>query len=206
MEIEKTPPKMSKKLWNLVRIVVYMMRKSISKSKLMLDDLDSLTKRAKIASKAIGNYLVIHHHQYRRHSALSCRSDDVLSSFISPREYEFSCSNSPAYHSTRKNRHHRYDHRFHRQAEEIHVLQRAFDVSGLRDHDADQYPGLGNSPLVVSVRQLRVTDSPFANDQAEENHQVDRDAEKFINRFYKDLRNQRRIAAFHESPPSYHIM
>lgn len=190
MEIEKTPPKMAKKMWNLVRIMLYMMRKGISKKL----DLDFLIKRGKIASKAIGDLMIQHHHH---HYTLSCRyEEDVLSSFISPREYEFSCSNSPAYpyhHSIRKSQHYRpkCDHRLHKV---LDMLDHEYPVMGL--------PGLGNSPL---VRQLRVTDSPFAvNDQTEEIHQVDKDAERFIKRFYKDLRNQRRIAAL-ESPSSYHM-
>ncbi|XP_075511382.1 uncharacterized protein LOC142547146 [Primulina tabacum] len=202
---------MAKKMWNLVRMMLYMMRKSISKSKLMLD-LDFLVNRGKIASKAIGDLMIQNHHNHQCYSnlSLSCRSeDDILSSFISPREYEFSCSNSPAYpyhHSRRKSHHYRpkYDHRFHRgQGEEIDVLHKVFDIL---DHSHEYpvmgLPGLGNSPL---VRQLRVTDSPFAlNDHSEENHQVDKDAEKFIKSFYKDLRNQRRIAAL-ESPRCYHM-
>lgn len=153
---------------------------------------------------------MIQHHRHHYYSTLSCRYDeDVLSSFISPREYEFSCSNSPAYpyhHSRRKNQHYRpkYDHRFHRgKGEEIVLHKVVFDIlDHTHEYPVTGLPGLGNSPL---VRQLRVTDSPFSvNDHTEENHQVDKDAEKFIERFYKDLRNQRRIAAL-ESPLSYHM-
>lgn len=63
-------------------------------------------------------------------------------------------------------------------------------------------PGFGCSPL---VRQLRVSDSPFPLQDAEENnHQVDKDAEEFINKFYKNLKQQKRMAAL-ESPSPYHI-
>ena len=50
-------------------------------------------------------------------------------------------------------------------------------------------PGFGRSPM---VRQLRVTDSPFPLMEAEEdrNHQVDKAAEEFIKRFYKELKKQ----------------
>ncbi|KAL0333856.1 UNVERIFIED_CONTAM: hypothetical protein Sangu_1541800 [Sesamum angustifolium] len=159
-------PEIAKKLWNIVRIVFYMMRKSLAKSKIMLD-LHMLLKRGKLASKAaIGNLMLHHNHNY--YSALTCRSNDVTTSFVSPREYEFSCSNSPAYGPSKRrnhvNRHHQPDH----------------DL------------------------KLRVTDSPFPVKDPEENHQVDRDCEEFIKKFYKDLKNQKRIAAL-ESPSPYHI-
>lgn len=62
-------------------------------------------------------------------------------------------------------------------------------------------PGFGHSP---AVRQLRVTDSPFPVKDNEENPQVDKDAEEFIKKFYKDLKQQRRVAAL-DSPSPYHI-
>ncbi|KAI3447027.1 hypothetical protein Pfo_003692 [Paulownia fortunei] len=200
MEIEKSPPEIAKKLWNIVRIVFYMMRKSIAKSKIMVD-LHMLLKRGKLASKAIGNLMLHHHHNY--YSALTCRSNDINMSFVSPREYEFSCSNSPvypSYHSKRKNNHHRH------QAEEHKVMHKVFDILNRYDvveaSPLTTLPGFGHSPM---VRQLRVTDSPFMNKDAEDqNHQVDKDAEEFIKKFYKDLKNQKRIAAL-ESPSPYHL-
>ncbi|MBA0779367.1 hypothetical protein Gotri_003623, partial [Gossypium trilobum] len=49
-------------------------------------------------------------------------------------------------------------------------------------------PGFGQTPL---ARQLRITDSPFPlRDVDEDNGYVDKAAEDFINRFYKDLRQQ----------------
>ncbi|KZV21638.1 hypothetical protein F511_17663 [Dorcoceras hygrometricum] len=185
MEIEKAPPKMAKKLWNLMRIGFYMMRKGISKSKLNMLDLHLLIKQGKIARKAIGNLMLQHHY-----STLSCRSDDVVSSFISPREYEFSCSNSPAYpcrHSRRKNI-------------QEHAHRPKYDML-----DHNEYPAIMGFPNSPPVRRLRVTDSPFSvDDHVEGSHQVDRDAEKFIKRSTRSLRYQSRIAAF-QSPPSHHL-
>jgi len=48
-------------------------------------------------------------------------------------------------------------------------------------------PGFGRSPM---VRQLRVTDSPFPLREDDEDNQVDKAAEDFINRFYSQLRKQ----------------
>ncbi|KAL0315685.1 UNVERIFIED_CONTAM: hypothetical protein Sradi_5446700 [Sesamum radiatum] len=199
MEMEKSPPEIAKKLWNIVRIVFYMMRKSLAKSKIMLD-LHMLLKRGKLASKAaIGNLMLHHHHNHNYYSALTCRSNDVTTSFISPREYEFSCSNSPAYGPSKRrnhvNRHHQPDH-------DLKVMHKVFDILNRYDVvEASPLPGFGRSPV---GRQLRVTDSPFPVKDPEENHQVDRDCEEFIKKFYKDLKNQKRIAAL-ESPSPYHI-
>ncbi|CAI9759008.1 unnamed protein product [Fraxinus pennsylvanica] len=158
-------------------------------------DLHMLLKRGKIA---IDNLLLHHHHHY--YAALTCRSNDVNMSFVTPREYEFSCSNTLVYHSKSKNRHQRR----HDRVEKINVV--VFDM--LNHYDAVELsplttlPGFGVSPV---VRQLRVTDSPFSlKDTEEYNYQVDKDAEEFIKKFYKDLKNEKRIAAL-ESPSPNHI-
>ncbi|KAJ6354485.1 hypothetical protein OIU77_005152, partial [Salix suchowensis] len=65
-------------------------KKGVLKSKVMLD-LHFLMKRGKILGKALNEIIV------QQHNTLSCISQDVHMSFISPREYEFSCSGSPAY-------------------------------------------------------------------------------------------------------------
>ncbi|KAF2285227.1 hypothetical protein GH714_039053 [Hevea brasiliensis] len=56
-------------------------------------------------------------------------------------------------------------------------------------------PGFGKSPI---VRQLRITDSPFPL-KDEGDSQVDKAAEEFIKKFYKDLKLQKTSSAF-ESP------
>ncbi|KAI3443730.1 hypothetical protein Pfo_000395 [Paulownia fortunei] len=181
MEIEKSPQEIAKEFWSIVRTAFYMMRKSLSKSKLVLH-LHMLLKRGKVASKAIGNLILTHNHNY--YSTLTCRSNDVNKSFLSPQEYEFSCSNSPVYSSylsKRKNHHLHRRRQGHYQEEELNVVQNMLDV-----------------------RQLRVTDSPFPLKDTEEHHQVDKDAEEFIKKFYKDLKDQKRIAAL-ESPSPYHM-
>ncbi|KAL2534247.1 hypothetical protein Adt_07598 [Abeliophyllum distichum] len=190
MEIEPASPPavIAKKLWNIIRTVFYTMRKGISKSKLMFD-LHMMLKRFKIASKDIGN-LRLHHNYY---STFTCRSDDVLTSFISPREYEFSCSNSPVIKPKSR----------YKVAEEKHLVRKVFDILNQESSPLMTLPGFGNTPL---VRQLRVTDSPFPLQDAEENNQqVDKDAEEFINKFYKNLKQQKKMAAALESASPYHI-
>ncbi|PRQ46675.1 hypothetical protein RchiOBHm_Chr2g0091581 [Rosa chinensis] len=80
MEVEPSPPVVAKKLWNLVRIVFFMLRKGLTKSKLLVD-LHLMLKRGKLASKAIANNLIMLHHS--SNSAFSCRSNDAVS-FVTP--------------------------------------------------------------------------------------------------------------------------
>ncbi|THG18327.1 uncharacterized protein LOC114264316 [Camellia sinensis] len=190
MEMEPSPPMIAKKLWNIARIVFFMLRKGISESKLMVD-LHMLFKRSKVAGKALGN-LMLHHH-----STLSCRSNDIHLSFVSPREYEFSCSNSPAYPSYNSRRKH------NRHADDLNIVSKVFEILNKEMPEASPLvlPGFGRTPM---VRQLRVTDSPFPIKDGDDNTQVDMAAEEFINKFYKDLKYQKRMAAL-ASPSPYHI-
>lgn len=217
MEIEPTkPPVVAKKLWKIVRIVFFMIKAGISKSKIMVDFHLMLKRGNKLAGKAIGN-LIFHNHL----SSLSCRSNDAHLSFISPKEYEFSCSNSPAFnfsypfsnYSHNKRKHHNYH--LQKAAKAYHyddvatvqAVQRVLEMLNTSDNNHAvasaapsplvTLPGFGRSPL---VRQLRITDSPFPL-KDEGDGQVDKAAEDFIKKFYKDLMLQKSMAAF-ESP--YH--
>ncbi|KAA8534919.1 hypothetical protein F0562_029865 [Nyssa sinensis] len=145
MEMEPSPQVIAKKLGNIARIVFYMLRRSISKSKLMVD-LHMMVKRGKIAGKAITNYLILHHHHY---SAFTCRSNDVHLSFVSPREYEFSCSNSPVYPSYHTKGRHHHHRRHHHPADDINVIQKAFEILNNEKPEASPLalPGFGRTPL-----------------------------------------------------------
>ncbi|XWS17327.1 hypothetical protein CRYUN_Cryun33cG0057800 [Craigia yunnanensis] len=211
MEMEASPPIVAKKLWNIVRIVFFMLKTGISKSKIMVD-LHFMLKKGKYnAGKAISN-LVFHHKVHDHLSSLSCRSNDAHLSFISPKEYEFSCSNSPAFYPfyAYKRKHHNqhfYNSRHHfgkssnyryDDVTTVAALQKVLEM--LNNEAAVEaspmvLPGFGRSPM---VRQLRVTDSPFPL-KDEGDSQVDKAAEEFINKFYKDLKLQKRMSAF-ESP------
>lgn len=59
-------------------------------------------------------------------------------------------------------------------------------------------PGFGRSPI---GRQLRVTDSPFPlKDEGGGDGKVDKAADEFISRFYKDLKSQKISMSGFESP------
>ncbi|XP_022153652.1 uncharacterized protein LOC111021106 [Momordica charantia] len=196
--MEQNLPAISKRIWNMVRIAYFMLRKGISKSKLMADLTNLMSKRRKIAGKAIKN-LMFHHHHDGGAGGFSVapfrRSGRHLSS-----DYEFSCSNSPAFPSFQyyfnKRRHFFACAHAPSTLEDDVAAMNAFkavlevlnnDVAAV-DAASPALPGFGRSPM---VRQLRVTDSPFPVAGAgDEDSHVDKAAEEFINRFYKELRSQ----------------
>ncbi|KAK7251531.1 hypothetical protein RIF29_34820 [Crotalaria pallida] len=212
MEIEPSQPMVAKKLWNIVRVLFFMLRKGIAKSKITLE-FNLMLKRGKLAGKALVNSLMLHHHHLL--AAFACRHHhDTNLSFISPREYEFSCSNSPAlpFHHPIKRKHHHHHHvsRFFKssscQYDDVSTLSAVQKVLEMLNNNekVEASPmvttlpgfGFGKSPM---VRQLRVTDSPFPlKDDGDDNSQVDMAAEEFIKRFYKELNLQKRMAI--ESP------
>lgn len=198
--MENNLPVIAKRIWS----IVFMLRKGISKRKLLVE-LNMMMKRGKIASKALGN-LMFHSHHFSGSTSSrrgSGNHDHPNLSFAAQREYEFSCSNTPAYPfpSLTKCRH--QAHNFFACAHAPATLDD--DVAGanalkavmeMLNNDvahvdaSPALPGFGRSPM---VRQLRITDSPFPLRNVDEDTHVDEAAEEFIKRFYKDLRSQGRV-------------
>ncbi|KAG6395779.1 hypothetical protein SASPL_141905 [Salvia splendens] len=167
-------PIIAKKFWSVVRVLYFMLRKGISKAKL-LSDLSTMLKRGKIAGKAAIHNLIFHHAAAVTAAASSRRRDPI-------NEYEFSCSSSPAFAFPS----------FHRgngkppqiDAEMLAAALEVFSSAAA----SPALPGFGPSPM---VRQLRITDSPFPMcDAADDNQHVDEAAERFIVKFYSDLKRQ----------------
>lgn len=202
--MESNLPVITKKVWSMVRVVFFMLRKGISKGKLMMDLNMILKRRSKLAGKAIAN-LMFHHHHHHGGSASSRRPHDSHQQFSAQREYEFSCSNTPNYFfpiggSKRHNRHH---NNFFACAHApptadddvvtVNAVKAVLEMLNTNEQAmveaSPALPGFGKSPM---VRQLRVTDSPFPlRDAADDkDNQVDKAAEEFIKRFYKELRKQ----------------
>ncbi|WOL08212.1 hypothetical protein Cni_G16964 [Canna indica] len=201
-------PSLAKKLWHMIRAAYYMLRKGFCKHKLMMD-LHLLLKRGKLAGKAIGNFVTFHHHDHRigaGNSAFSCRFMDPNLAFDVPKEFEFSCSNTPSYPSfllglsgKRKNRrrHDGFDLDVAALVRELETLSAEMpDVaeSALASPSPAMMWSVGKSP---AVRQLRITDSPFPTKEEEgeivDGGRVDRQAEEFIKRFYEQLRLQQSV-------------
>ncbi|KAK7294251.1 hypothetical protein RJT34_17138 [Clitoria ternatea] len=195
--MESNVPLVAKKVWHIIRVAFYMLRKGISKGKLMMDLNLILKRRGKLAGKAIANLMHHHHHHH----------DDSQLQFSAAREYEFSCSNTPTNFFTglggsgNNNKRHRHSHLFtcaHAPAtrdDDVVTVNAVKAVLEMINNEgvveaSPALPGFGRSPM---VRQLRVTDSPFplrGMDDDDKDNQVDKAAEEFIKRFYKDLRKQ----------------
>ena len=195
MEIETNQPMIvTKKVWNTLRIILFMITKNIAKSK-MVAELNLLLKRSKIAAiKAISNTLSFRHHS--------------PASFVSPHDYEFSCSNSPAvikFHNKNKN-HHRGRHQRVQYNGDVSTIQKVLEIlneidaasSSLSPSPLVAFPGFGKSPI---EKKIRVTDSPFPlkEEEGDDHSHVDVAAEEFIKRFYKNLNLQQNLAAI-QSP------
>jgi hypothetical protein len=181
----------------MVRVVFFMLRKGISKGKLMMDLNMMLKRRSKLAGKAIAN-LMFHHHSHHNNSGST--SSHRSHQFTASREYEFSCSNTPHHFFPIGKRHRSHNNFFTcahvspTQDDDVATMSAMKAVLEMLNNDqtiveaSPALPEFGRSPM---VRQLRVTDSPFPlkNDDEKDN-QVDKAAEDFINRFYSQLRRQ----------------
>lgn len=162
-------------------MVILMIQKGVIKSKVMFD-LDFIMKRGKILGKALN----------QQYSALTCRSSrDMHASFVCPRDYEFSCSNSPAipFHLIARRR---GRGRFPYGSRVVAAGMDVYDLGAA----AVESVVAEDSPLVGPVkRRVRVTDSPFPLKDDDVDCHVDKQAEEFIERFYMQLRLQKSKAA-----------
>ncbi|KAM0066021.1 hypothetical protein Hdeb2414_s0002g00044051 [Helianthus debilis subsp. tardiflorus] len=148
---------MAKKLWSLMRVLFFMLKKGISKAKIFAD-LNMMIKHGKITEKSL------------------------------PGEYEFSCSNTPSYplklFSNKKNKHKHPQCDMTPLDENNDIFINAKILKTL-----EMLTSATASP-VFGKSQLRIMDSPFSLSNGEEDGQVDEAADKFIMRFYSDLRRQ----------------
>ncbi|XP_047076732.1 uncharacterized protein LOC124686893 [Lolium rigidum] len=177
------PKSVARRLWRVVRAVLFMLRRGVLPTgRKLAMDLSLLLRRGKIAGKALGGLVSFHHPR-----AAAARSSSAAAT---PRSDE-----DAWYYGN-------YD-----AADVAKVFEMLNDGGHLFDDDAL----LAVAPATAtpspaprySSRKLRVTDSPFAtsdSDSASEQQQVDRKADEFIRRFYDQLRAQRSRAA---TPDSY---
>ncbi|KAH7565301.1 hypothetical protein ACOSP7_020387 [Xanthoceras sorbifolium] len=190
-----------KRIWSIARAVFFMLRKGLSKK--ILVDLNMMLKRGKIAGKALGKLMHSHHHHSHSHS-----HSRRVSSHVGPHEYEFSCSNTPAYtfpsigHLTKRKlinsnffgcAHAPPTLEDDAPASAVNAMKAVLEILNNNEMVAVEaspaLPGFGRSPF---VRQLRITDSPFPlRDVDEDNGFVDKAAEEFIEKFYRELRKQK---------------
>ncbi|PWA41143.1 hypothetical protein CTI12_AA556370 [Artemisia annua] len=176
--MEQNLPVFTNKVMKFVRVLYFMLRKGISKSKLLFD-LNRMMKRGKIASKSLHN-LMFHNHHHHNNWATNFETNV----YPPPGEYEFSFSNSPSTNNHPFSLFHKKHHSNNRETDALDMMAvnaavlKAMEI--IRSENASPaLPGFGRSPL---VRQLRVTDSPFPLSSVDEDsHVVDEAAEQFIN-------------------------
>ncbi|OIT20475.1 PREDICTED: uncharacterized protein LOC109220111 [Nicotiana attenuata] len=76
--MEQNLPVIAKKLWKIVRVAFFMLRKGISKQKLMLD-IKLMVKRSKIGScKSAVQNLMFHNKRNKHTTTLSANENDVV--------------------------------------------------------------------------------------------------------------------------------
>ena len=169
------PPLVAEKVFKTVRFIGFFIQNGVSKSKVVVHDMQDVMKRGKNIGKAL-NDVVARHHQ-----ALTCRPRDAHVAFVSPLEYQFSCSGSPprlSSHAGRRN-----------------LSQASPAVRRSPAHRAVRMCRGGDGGADGTIhRRVKITGSAasmFNVDRAEKDFHVDEAAEEFIARFYRDLRLQK---------------
>ncbi|KAI3983726.1 hypothetical protein MKX01_001130 [Papaver californicum] len=208
MESKPSTRIVAKRVWKkMMKIVFYMIRKGISKNNkfFMIQLQNIISKRGKIASKVIEN--TVFNHQ-------NSNQDSQVSSYKVPRHYEFSCSNSPAavYMSSNNSKQKNRNGKISFSEEDIITVNAVQKLLEMLNNEvmtenggstilSPHLPGFGFG-RTPTVRQLRITDSPFPLKDSvvdEGECQVDEDAEEFIENFYAQLRLQKSKCAREDS-------
>ncbi|CAN6349406.1 unnamed protein product [Urochloa humidicola] len=223
MDLARTParrpvePGLARRLWHVVLAVCHMVRRGLSRKRIMMD-VHLLLGRGKLAGRALRGLLAHPAGHGHLTSYGGASSSSSLASFYGhPREVEFSCTTTPAY------THHglfpfskggRGGARGEYGGLDAAAVARAFEMlsaeveaGGGGGTPASAAGGGGGvlatatpSPMVAwilgrspaGVRPLRVTDSPFpaVPEDGRCNDRVDAEADDFIRKFYEQLRLQ----------------
>ncbi|PON47422.1 Avr9/Cf-9 rapidly elicited protein [Trema orientale] len=201
-----SPPLISRKLSNVVRLIMFTIQKGVStkRKRLMMmmnmiptdhhNILHVMMERGKVLGKSFNDLMI------RHNTALGCSSHDVRMSFVSPREYEFSCSSTPPHRSMHPSR-----LASSRKKPGRYVNGRGGgryynnDNSNCNKHvDVGYYKQYysSNHDDVVSVissvkSSLRGGGGGGSTTGGDEEFHVDKAAEEFIERFYRELMLQK---------------
>ncbi|XP_057440545.1 uncharacterized protein LOC130732536 [Lotus japonicus] len=193
----------AKRLWNVLRITFFMIRKGLISKRKMNMHMNLMMKKGKLLRKSLSNLMPSHHQQQQQHH----------SSY-----YEFSCSNSPnpVFFHMPKRKHHRFNFPCIQAPEEFEEGSQLY-LSPLKVENDDVPKDVAVVPpktpeYTFNFRfdatefapgeRKSITLSPFSvrvsNYSAlEENEEVgsglvDDQAEDFIRRFYEQLKTQSR--------------
>ncbi|XP_062232487.1 uncharacterized protein LOC133929718 [Phragmites australis] len=216
MDLAKTParrpmePGLGRRLWHVVLAVCHMLRRGLSRKRIMMD-VHLLLGRSKLAGRALRGLLA--HPAGHGHGQLAANGTSASSSLASfyghPREVEFSCTTTPSYPHyglfTFKGR--GRGARGEYGGLDAAAVARAFEMLSAEVEAGGGTPAVAASaatatpsPMVAwilgrspaGVRPLRVTDSPFPAMPEDScgNERVDAEADDFIRKFYEQLRMQ----------------
>ncbi|CAL4896195.1 unnamed protein product [Urochloa decumbens] len=225
MDLATTPARrpmeagLARRLWHVVLAVCHMVRRGLSRKRIMMD-VHLLLGRGKLAGRALRGLLAHpagHGHltSYGGGASSRASSSSSLASFYGhPREVEFSCTTTPAAYA-----HHYGLFPFNKGGRggrgargeygglDAAAVARAFEMLSAEVEGTPASVSVGGglatatpSPMVAwilgrspaGVRPLRVTDSPFPAVPEDGccNDRVDAEADDFIRKFYEQLRLQ----------------
>ncbi|GJU83040.1 hypothetical protein Tco_1285405 [Tanacetum coccineum] len=169
--MEQNLPIITKKLWRLMRVMFFMLKKGISKAKIMAD-LNMMMKRGKIAGKPTS----------------SCN------------EYEFSCRNTPRHPLALFSSHKKHKNSRHHLATSNPPLAIDYsddiviNAAVLKALDILKSATMTSPPLLEFGspldEKMMITNSPYLVTKGGEDDRVDEAAEEFIRRFYNDRRRE----------------
>jgi hypothetical protein len=165
--MENQPTVVIEKVTKTVRLIGFLIQNGVSKSNRVMQDMQEVMKRGKNIGKALNNVMVKHH------EALTCRPRDADMYFVSPLEYQFSCSSSPPRLSRA-------------------VSSRRKLLSPAKEHGRRQ-PKLCRRDINEGRRAKMTT-----VEIEEEEFHVDKAAEEFIDKFYRELRLQKWLDHHHQ--------
>ncbi|KAK9069744.1 hypothetical protein SSX86_010138 [Deinandra increscens subsp. villosa] len=150
--MEQNQPILAKKLWSLMRVMFFLLKKNISKTKFFSDLNTMLSKRSKIAGKSLHN-LLFHHHHHHHPSAVHRHPHHLPFPTPPPSDDdddEFSCTTTPQNPLSIISPSHK-NHRTHASPPCVDNIVEMLTTA------AAASPGFGVG------KELRITDSPLSN-------------------------------------------
>ncbi|KAG4939399.1 hypothetical protein JHK82_045123 [Glycine max] len=194
--MEAHSPVIAKKLWNVLRITFFMIRKGLVSKRKLIMDMNLMMKKGKLLRKSMSNFMSSHHHHHHHHSKSLARGYGM-------QEYEFSCSNSPSpvfFHVPKKKHHFNFPCMNTTEVVEeprpvvlVPNMTPEYTFNHRFDNASDFAPGERISPFTVRISNYSSEDEENEQEGGNGNAQVDDQAEAFIRRFYEQLRMQSRM-------------
>jgi len=184
----------AKRFWNMLRIAFFVIKKGglISKRKILMD-MHLIMERGKVYGRILRN-LVFHHSRGNKHGGFGLQ------------EYEFSCSNSPAIFDMGKRKHHCFcTHILHFPCIHPHQVEDKDESSTIFLSKLDSSNECFSKDCLDAIelptaQKLSPLFSPMSrkisslSSEEDNDHQIDRQAEEFIAKFYEKLRLQNRMS------------